>query len=196
MTQSAAIDTVKAAVRREAIVRRDAIPSDEREAAAQTIAARPFPVSVPPGVTVSGFIPLKNEIDIRPLLRKLAQAGARLALPVVVARGEPLIMRAWEFGAPLKAGGWGISEPPPHAAEVLPDILLVPLLAFDRAGNRIGYGAGYFDITIRSLRAQKPVTAIGIAFAAQEIAQVPTTQRDARLDLVLTEREVIEPRVI
>jgi 5-formyltetrahydrofolate cyclo-ligase len=194
MPQSAAIDTVKAAVRREAIARRDAIPAEERAAAAQTIAARAFPVPVPPGVTVSGFIPLKNEIDVRPLLRKLSQMGAKLALPVVVGRGEPLIMRAWEFGAPLKAGGWGISEPPPHAPEALPDILLVPLLAFDRAGDRIGYGAGYFDITIRSLRAQKPVIAIGIAFAAQEIAQVPTTPRDARLDLVLTENEVIDVR--
>jgi 5-formyltetrahydrofolate cyclo-ligase len=195
MPQSAAIDTVKAAVRREAIARRDAIPAEERAAAAQTIAARAFPVPVPPGVTVSGFIPLKNEIDVRPLLRKLSQMGAKLALPVVVGRGEPLIMRAWEFCAPLKAGGWGISEPPPHAPEALPDILLVPLLAFDRAGDRIGYGAGYFDITIRSLRAQKPVTVIGVAFAAQEIAQVPTTPRDARLDLVLTEREAIDVRV-
>lgn len=191
MPQSLAIDTVKAAVRREAIARRDALPAEERDAAAQTIAARPFPVAVPPGATVSGFIPLKNEIDLRSLMRKLAQAGAKLALPVVVARGEPLIMRAWELGAPLKSGGWGISEPPAHAPEVLPDILLVPLLAFDRTGNRIGYGAGYFDMTITSLRAQKPITAIGVAFAAQEIAQVPTTPRDARLDLVMTEREVI-----
>jgi 5-formyltetrahydrofolate cyclo-ligase len=195
MTQTAPIDTVKAAVRRESIARRDAIPAGEREAAVQAIAARTFPIPVPPGATVSGFIPLNNEIDVRPLMRKLAQMGVELALPVVVARGEPLIMRAWEFGAPLKAGGWGISEPPPHAPEVLPDILLVPMLAFDRAGQRIGYGAGYFDITIRSLRAQKPVTVIGVAFAAQEIAQVPITPRDARLDLVLTEREAIDVRV-
>jgi 5-formyltetrahydrofolate cyclo-ligase len=194
MPKPSAIDTVKAAVRREAIARRESIPVEERLAAAQRIAARAFPIPVPPGAIVSGFIPLKDEIDGRPLLRRLSQMGAKLALPVVVARGEPLIMRAWEFGAPLKAGGWGISEPPPHAPEVLPDILLVPLLAFDRTGNRIGYGAGYFDNTINSLRAQKPVTAIGIAFAAQEIAKVPTTPRDSRLDLVLTENEVIDMR--
>jgi 5-formyltetrahydrofolate cyclo-ligase len=196
MPQSEAIDTVKAAVRREAIAKRDAIPPEERARAAEIIAGRAFPVPVTPGVVVSGFIPLNNEIDVRPLLRKLAQTGANLALPVVVARSEPLIMRAWEFGMPLKAGGWGISEPPPHAPEVLPDILLVPLLAFDRTGNRIGYGAGYFDKTINSLRAQKTVTAIGIAFAAQEIAQVPVTSRDARLDLVLTEREVLDLRAV
>jgi 5-formyltetrahydrofolate cyclo-ligase len=75
-----------------------------------------------------------------------------------------------------------------------PDILIVPLLAFDRSGHRIGYGAGYYDMTINRLRATKPITAIGIAFAAQEIAKVPTTERDARLDLVLTERETIDFR--
>ncbi len=101
-------------------------------------------------------------------------------------------MRAWTFGAPLKAGQWGIREPLPDAAEVAPDILIVPLAAFDRAGHRIGYGAGYYDMTINALRARKKVVAIGIAFAAQEIAHVPATERDERLDLVLTERETID----
>ena len=113
---------------------------------------------------------------------------------MVVGRGKPLIMRAWSFGAPLRSGVWGIREPPVEAPEVFPDILLVPLLAFDRTGHRIGYGAGYYDMTIAELRAKKPVVAIGIAFAAQEIAAVPTTPRDARLDLVLTERDVIDFR--
>ncbi len=187
------IDATKAALRRAALARRDALPPDERAVAAQAIASRPFPVTLAPGMTVSGFIPLKSEIDVRPLMHKLVALGAKLALPVVVGRGEPLVMRAWAFGAPLKGGGWGISEPPDDAPEALPDILLVPLLAFDRAGNRIGYGAGYYDMTIMTLRARMPVTAIGVAFAAQEVAEVPTTSRDARLDLVLTEREVIVP---
>ena len=103
-------------------------------------------------------------------------------------------MRAWAFGEPLASGVWGIREPGPDAPEVDPDILLVPLLAFDRRGHRIGYGAGYYDMTIAALRAKKPIVAVGIAFAAQEIAQCPTTPRDARLDLVLTEREVIDLR--
>ncbi len=103
-------------------------------------------------------------------------------------------MRAWHFGAPLKPGQWGIREPMPEAPEVAPDILIVPLAAFDRAGHRIGYGAGYYDMTINALRAKKKVVAIGIAFAAQEIPKVPATERDARLDLVLTEREVIDFR--
>jgi 5-formyltetrahydrofolate cyclo-ligase len=129
-----------------------------------------------------------------PLLRRLADAGASLALPVVAGRGQPLIMRAWSFGAPLVSGVWGIREPPADAPELFPDILIVPLLAFDRRGHRIGYGAGYYDMTISDLRAMKPVLAIGLAFAAQEIAAVPTTPRDARLDLVLTERGAIDFR--
>ena len=103
-------------------------------------------------------------------------------------------MRAWSFGAPLASGVWGIHEPTAAAPEVFPDILIVPLLAFDRAGHRIGYGAGYYDMTIERLRAMKPVTAIGLAFAAQEMPAIPVTSRDARLDLVLTEREIIDCR--
>ena len=103
-------------------------------------------------------------------------------------------MRACAFGERSTVRRWGIREPKPEAAEVAPDILLVPLLAFDRSGNRIGYGAGYYDMTIAKLRALKPVVAVGIAYAAQEIAAVPVTPRDARLDLVLTEREMIDLR--
>jgi 5-formyltetrahydrofolate cyclo-ligase len=117
-----------------------------------------------------------------------------LALPAIAGRGKPLIMRAWEFGAPLDRGQWGIREPKPDAPEVEPDILLVPLLACDRVGFRLGYGAGYYDMTIHQLRALKPVIAVGIAFAAQEVPKIPTTPRDERLDLVLTEREVIDLR--
>lgn len=187
-------DDLKTSLRPEVAARRDALPADERRAAADAIASRKFPLSVSASVIVSGFMPLKSEINPLPLLQKLAEAGARLALPAIAGRGKPLIMRAWEFGAPLDRGQWGIREPKPDAPEVEPDILLVPLLAFDRAGYRIGYGAGYYDMTIHRLRALKPVTAVGIAFAAQEVPKIPTTPRDERLDLVLTEREVIDLR--
>ena len=182
----------KAELRRDAQLRRDALPADARKAAAEAIAARPFPLPIAPGAIVCGFMPLKSEINPLPLMQKLGAAGARLALPAVAGRGKPLVMRAWAWGEPLDAGVWGIREPKPQAPEVDPDILLVPLLAFDRAGHRLGYGAGYYDMTIRRLRGLKPVTAVGIAFAAQEVAKIPTTPRDARLDLVLTEREVID----
>ncbi len=184
----------KAELRREGLARRDALPAEIRKAAAEVIAARAFPLAIAPGVVVSGFMPLKSEINPLPLMRKLADAGARLALPVVAGRGKPLIMRSWQWGEPLVPGVWGIREPPPAAPELQPDILLVPLLAFDRDGHRIGYGAGYYDLTIAQLRAKKPIAAVGIAFAAQEVESVPRTAFDARLDLVLTENETIDLR--
>ena len=184
----------KETLRKQALARRDALAPDERKAGAETIAARAFPVTVPAGAIVSGFMPMKSEINPLPLLRRLAAQGARLALPVVAGRGKPLIMRAWEFRAPLESGVWGISQPGADAPEVDPNILIVPFACFDRGGHRIGYGAGYYDMTITRLRGLKPVVAIGIGFAAQEIPRVPATERDARLDLVLTEREVIDFR--
>jgi 5-formyltetrahydrofolate cyclo-ligase len=184
----------KAALRREALARREALSADVRSAAAQAIAQRNFPVPLAPGAIASGFMPLKSEINPVPLMRKLADAGAGLALPVVAGKGQPLIMRAYRFGDLLASGIWGIREPTPDRPEVFPDVLIVPLLAFDRRGHRLGYGAGYYDMTIGALRARKPVVAVGIAFAAQETAEVPATPRDAPLDLVLTEREVIDLR--
>jgi 5-formyltetrahydrofolate cyclo-ligase len=184
----------KAELRREGLARRDALPAEIRKAAAEAIAARAFPLAIASGMIVSGFMPLKSEINPLPLMRKLADAGVRLALPVVAGRGQPLIMRSWQWGEPLVPGVWGIREPPPTAPESQPDILLVPLLAFDRNGHRIGYGAGYYDLTIAQLRAKKPIAAVGIAFAAQEIESVPRTAFDARLDLVLTENETIDLR--
>ncbi|HVV62102.1 MAG TPA: 5-formyltetrahydrofolate cyclo-ligase [Pseudolabrys sp.] len=187
-------ESPKEKLRREALARRDALPASERAAAAEKIAGRAFPVAVPPGTIVSGFMPLKSEINPLPLLRRLAESGARLALPAIAGRGKPLIMRAYAFGDEFARGQWGIREPKADSPEVYPDILIVPLAAFDRKGHRIGYGAGYYDMTINRLRTMKPVTAIGIALAAQEIPSVPATERDARLDLVLTEREVIDFR--
>jgi 5-formyltetrahydrofolate cyclo-ligase len=188
------ISQKKADLRRDAIARRDVLAVDARQAAAEAIAARAFPLPIAPGAVVSGFMPLKSEINPLPLMRKLAEQGAKLALPAVAGRGKPLIMRAWAWGEPLASGIWGIREPKPDAAKVEPDVLLVPLLAFDRAGHRVGYGAGYYDMTIARLRARKAVTAVGIAFAAQEVPAVPSTPRDERLDLVLTEHEVIDLR--
>ena len=186
----------KSDLRAAALARREALPAEVRQAAAEAIAARAFPLAIVPGTIVSGFMPLKSEINPLPLMQKLAAAGARLALPAIAGRGTPLVMRAWNWGEPLDAGQWGIREPKPQAAEVEPDIVLVPLLTFDRSGHRIGYGAGYYDLTIMRLRARKAVAAIGVAFAIQEIPVVPATDRDARLDLVLTEKEVIDFRSV
>jgi len=191
---SDAVSDLKSIVRKDALIRRDAIPAAERAQAAEAIAARGLPLAIKPATIVSGFMPLKTEINPLPLMRRFEAAGAQLALPAIAGRGKPLIMRAFAFGDALASGQWGIREPKADAAEVAPDILLVPLLAFDRNGQRIGYGAGYYDMTIAKFRAMKRVVAVGIAYAAQEIAQVPVSERDARLDLVLTERDVIDFR--
>jgi len=194
MTSSRQSDDAKAAMRREALVRRDGLSADARRAAAALLAARPLPLPLAADTVVSGFMAINTEIDPAPLMRKLSERGARLALPVVIGPRQPLTMRAWHFGAPLSNGVWGIREPTPDAAEVEPDIVLVPLLAFDRSGRRLGYGGGYYDRTIARLRARKTVIAIGLAYAIQEVNSVPSTSRDAPLDLVLTERETIDLR--
>jgi 5-formyltetrahydrofolate cyclo-ligase len=184
----------KEVFRSQTLAKRDALPAEERQRGAEIVATRPFPIPIAAGMIVSGFMPMRSEINPLPLMRRLAAAGAQLALPVIQGRGKPLLMRAWSFGAPLEARQWGIKEPLNDAPVVDPDILLVPLACFDRSGHRIGYGAGYFDKTIRAVRAKKKVTAVGLAFAAQEIDRVPATDFDERLDLVLTEREVIDLR--
>jgi 5-formyltetrahydrofolate cyclo-ligase len=187
-------DELKAALRRDLVARRDALSAAERQAAGLAVADRGLPVAAAPGTIVSGFWPIKSEISPLPLMRRFADAGASLALPVIAGRAQPLVMRAWTFGAPLVAGVWGIREPPADAPEVFPDIIIVPLLAFDRHGHRLGYGAGHYDRTISRLRAMKPVATVGIAFAAQQINQVPVTPRDERLDLVLTESGTLDFR--
>jgi 5-formyltetrahydrofolate cyclo-ligase len=184
----------KSQLRRQALARRNELGPQQRAAAALALAARPFPVAIAPRTVVSGFSPLRTEINPMPLMRALADQGAQLALPAVMGRGLPLQFRRYASGDQLGSGVWGIREPLPQAQELAPDIVLVPLLAFDRQGRRLGYGAGYYDRSLAQLRGHKPIVAIGLAYAVQEVAQVPVTDRDARLDLVLTEQEVIDCR--
>ena len=193
-TAEPTISEQKSELRNATLAKRDAMPADERQRGGETIAARPFPLTIAPGTIVSGFMPLKSEINPLPLMKVLAGAGAKLALPAIAGRGKPLIMRAYAFGDEFARGQWGIREPKPEQPEVFPDVLLVPLACFDRAGQRIGYGAGYYDMTIHRLRTMKKVIAVGVAFALQEIARVPATDRDERLDLVLTETGPIDLR--
>jgi 5-formyltetrahydrofolate cyclo-ligase len=186
--------SAKADLRRTALEQRDVLSPEARAAAAETIAARPLPVVLPSGAVVAGFSAIRSEINPMPLLRRFAAADAQLALPTIVGRGQPLAFRAWTFGEELRRGQWGIREPKPDAPLLDPDILVVPLACFDRRGYRIGYGAGYYDLSLRALRARKPITALGLAYATQEIDCVPALAHDERLDLVLTEREVIDCR--
>ena len=167
---------------------------EQRAAAAAAIAKRNLPFEIAPGMIVSGYSPIRSEIDPAPLMRKLAEQGVKLALPAVMARGKSLAFRAWSPDDRLMMGPLGILEPSPAAAEVIPDIMLVPLAAFDPLGHRIGYGAGHYDYTLAHLRKMKAITAIGIGFAAQQIKAVPALPHDVALDYVLTEKKVFDFR--
>jgi 5-formyltetrahydrofolate cyclo-ligase len=184
----------KAELRAAALAARDALGDKKREAAAKALAKRGLPIALPAGAVVSGYSPIRNEIDPAPLMQKLASLGARLALPVVNARGKSLTFRAWSPSDRLVLGSLGIPEPSPAAAELIPDVMLVPLAAFDRSGHRIGYGAGYYDYTFVHLRKLHAVVGVGLAFAAQEIKSVPALAHDVALDFVLTEKDVFDFR--
>ena len=186
----------KADLRTAALAKRDALSDKKRDAAAKAVAKRGLPIEITPGTIISGYSPIRSEIDPVPLMRMLAALGARLALPAVMARGKSLAFRAWSPDDRLMLGPLGILEPSPAAAELVPDIMLVPLAAFDRLGHRIGYGAGHYDYTLAHLRKikMKAITAIGLAFAAQEIEAVPALSHDVPLDYVLTEKKVFDFR--
>ena len=184
----------KSDLRTAALAAREALSAEQRTAAAQALAARGLPLDITPGTIVSGYSPIRGELDPVPLMRKLAERGAQLALPAVMARGKSLAFRAWSPSDRLMLGPLGILEPSPAATELIPDIMLVPLAAFDRLGHRIGYGAGHYDFTLAHLRKVKPITAIGLAFAAQEIEAVPALSHDVALDYVLTETEAFDFR--
>lgn len=179
--------TEKKAMRAVAVARRSAIPADQRTTDAIRFAAQGLRFLMrPPPAVVSAFLAIGEEIDPAPLLAVLQGEGYRPALPVMVAKAQPLMFRAWSPGDPLRTVQWGIREPEEMAPAVQPDILLVPLLAFDRSGHRLGYGGGYFDRTLAQLRATKPIVAVGLAFSAQEVDAVPHLDYDQRLDWVLT----------
>jgi 5-formyltetrahydrofolate cyclo-ligase len=184
----------KADLRTAALAARDALSGEHRARAAQAIALRGLPVEILPGTVVAGYSPIRSEIDPAPLMRKLAAEGAQLALPVVTARGQSLRFRVWSPDHRLLRGPLGILEPSPAAAEIIPEIVLVPLAAFDRLGHRIGYGAGHYDRTLQQLRKSRDITSIVLAFAAQAVEAVPALQHDVALDYVLTETQVLDFR--
>jgi len=186
------LDADKQAVRTGGGAARDSLDDDARAAAGAALCAVfADHVALPDGAAVSAFWPSKGEIDLRPLLHTLHERGHPCALPVVVARGQPLVFRAWTPETVMAAGAFGIPAPPPGAAVVVPDVLLVPMLAFDRGGNRVGWGAGFYDRTLETLRAARVTVAIGIAFAVQEVDFVPHGPHDQPLDWIVTEAEAI-----
>ena len=172
---------------------RDGVAAARRHSAlfVETFAAELARTPVP---AISGYWPMGDELDVRPLLIRLSERGHVCALPVVVGRGRALVFRRWRPGDRLVEGGFGTREPEGGAAETVPDIVLAPLLAFDDAGRRLGYGGGYYDRTLRALRAAGRVLAVGVGYQAQRVDEVPSGDGDETLDWIVTEERAIRCR--
>jgi 5-formyltetrahydrofolate cyclo-ligase len=179
---------LKAKLRSERLAARDALSIEARIEKSLAIAeAGSSLIDLLPGEDVSGFFPIKSEVDVRPLMQQFRNKGARLAVPVVMDK-QTIIFRELVPGAPVVSTGFGTFGPGDDARIVDPDVMLVPLAAFDRAGHRIGYGAGYYDRAISRLHAMgRQPRLIGVAFACQEIDIVPAEDHDVPLDAILTE---------
>ncbi|HEY2177563.1 MAG TPA: 5-formyltetrahydrofolate cyclo-ligase, partial [Caulobacteraceae bacterium] len=137
---------------------------------------------------VGGYRGQGSEIDPGPLMRRLAESGAALAMPAAAAADAPLIYRAWSPGDLLAPDACGVPSPTPAAPLASPDLIIAPVLAFDRRGGRLGQGGGHFDRTLKMLREAGEVLVIGLAFAGQEVAEVPREAHDQALDAILTEK--------
>ena len=177
----------KRAARTRALARRAAAFAAHGPAAGARLAAHGLPfLDLAPGAIVSGFSAIRDEIDPAALLARLHAEGYRLCLPVMQGKGLPLLFRAWSPGDAMGKVQWGIAEPLPDKPVLEPDVVLVPLLAFDAAGHRLGYGGGFYDRTLARLRSIKPVVAVGVAYDELKVDAVPHRSYDQPLDWVLT----------
>jgi 5-formyltetrahydrofolate cyclo-ligase len=184
----------KKALRQEMRVLRRRLLDETPDAARR--AALKLPVSRFSRFSIVGaYCAQGTELDPGPILQAILQLDPnriQAALPVAVDKSSALRFRLWRPEDPLKPDAYGIPSPMPSAPEVLPNLLITPLLAFDRHGGRLGQGGGHYDRTLKALRRQRPVFVLGVAFAGQELAEVPTEVHDQRLDAIVTETEFIE----
>ncbi len=176
-------------MRKLALGRRDGVDEAARAEGSAAISAAVLALDLAPLCAVSAFLPIQSEVDLGDAIAGLDQRGHPIGLPIMVERG--LVFRRFRPGDALVPLGFGTRGPGPDVAEILPDVLLMPLSAFDRRGGRVGYGRGYYDRTIAGLRAAgRFPRLIGIAFSVQEVATVPMEPHDAPLDMIVTERDV------
>ena len=189
------IDREKSALRAELLRRREAAHNARHPAAGAALSARFFAQfeDTLADKTVAAYWPIREEIDVRPLLSRLASCSAIAALPVMTGQTQPLSFRLWSPADTLVSAAFSVCEPDPASPEAVPDIVIVPLLGFDDAGNRIGYGGGYYDCTLNSLRRDRDVKAVGVAYDEQECEKIPVGAGDARLDMVFTDRRTVLP---
>ncbi|TNF16922.1 MAG: 5-formyltetrahydrofolate cyclo-ligase [Rhodobacteraceae bacterium] len=169
--------------RKDAFAARKAAHAADDGAATRALTAALEPFA---GKVLAGYWPIRTEPDPRPAM---VAHGGPLCLPVVMGQGQPLVFHRWSPETAMIEGAYG-AHVPANGEEIIPEVLIVPLLAFDALGYRLGYGGGFYDRTLEGLRARGPVTAIGFAFAAQEVPQVPTELTDQPLDMIVTEAGV------
>jgi 5-formyltetrahydrofolate cyclo-ligase len=187
---SPSLPELKAKLRDEAFGRRDGLDPVWRQQASLAMAERALTVpELMEREPISAFWPILSEIDVKILLEALHARGQSLCLPVVAK--PAMIFRTWKPGDELVKSRFGVQEPSPEAPEVSPRAMLVPLAAFDRQGGRIGYGKGHFDTAIAALEARHPVLTVGVAFSVQEVATVPMEPHDRRIDIIVTDSEII-----
>jgi 5-formyltetrahydrofolate cyclo-ligase len=181
---------LKELTRKQALERRAALKSQVPELSCALAHNFIRHVLIPPGAVVSVYVAIGDEADPAPLIDLLRARGHRIVLPRVAGRGKPLDFHLYEQGAQLVPGGFGLSQPARDWPLVDPDVLAVPLLAFDTRGYRIGYGAGFYDRTLQRLRASRSIVAASYCFSAQEFEAVPHDENDQRLDWLVTEKSV------
>jgi 5-formyltetrahydrofolate cyclo-ligase len=178
----------KASIRSAILARRDALAPDKRIEMSLAMAEAAEQLQFEPGTVIAGYLPIRSEPDLRPLLARLRERGARLCLPVVLDR-ETIVFRDFVRGADLVNTGFGTSGPGADAEVLDPDVLMMPLSSFDGDGNRLGYGAGHYDRAIARLRTKgKTPLLIGTAFSIQEVGRLPAEEHDVPLDMILTEQ--------
>ncbi len=181
------IDTEKEALRKDAQVRRAHLKHEMPEAGLRMAEYFLNSIPLPANAVVSAYSAIGDEADPAPLVAALRLRGHPVALPRVVGRGQPLSLHLHGHGQALVKGGYGLSEPDADWPLAIPAVLIVPLLAFDATGHRLGYGAGYYDRTLTLLRTRHPVIAVGFAYSGQEVGEVPHHDGDEKLDWVVTE---------
>ncbi|MFN0264624.1 5-formyltetrahydrofolate cyclo-ligase [Tepidamorphus sp. 3E244] len=184
----------KAMQRETALARRDGLFEGFRTRASHEACDNLLHVleHVPGTRPVSAFLASRSEIDPALAVERLQRRGTTVAMPVVAARAQPLEFRRLRLRDKTVSGTFGIEVPPEGAELVRPDVFIVPLAAFDRRGYRIGYGGGFYDRTLEIARKRRNVLAIGFAFACQELGQVVREHYDQKLDLIVTERDIVE----
>ncbi|HVV65880.1 MAG TPA: 5-formyltetrahydrofolate cyclo-ligase [Rhizomicrobium sp.] len=155
---------------------------------AERVAAHAQALQIPRGSLVGAYVAMEGEADPHLLLKELAKDDCAFAFPRVAAKKQPLAFHRWPAGSELVTSAFGVPEPAGDWPRAVPSILLVPMLAFDRDGYRLGYGGGFYDITLAALRAAGELRAIGVAFAGQEVEALPREPHDQRLDAIVTEK--------